>query len=149
MNARCNQCGGDYCADDLLSVNDGSGEYRCKYCNTGRPIEEKDYLAFMHWINLHQPTDVIGTMCHAGDCPITRWYRSVTGQQAYVSIRMHYLSEEDLNNHAYQHNPYWAMTISEAMDKYAEMEHKPITQEEFVTQVLPIAHHLGLPEWKG
>lgn len=117
--------------------------------NQPQPIQEDDYSAFMQWVN-SQPADaIIGKSCHAGLCAIARWYSEVTKSHVDVTIIKHFLSEEDFNNQNYHYNPFWASRIAEAMDKYAGGQIRDITQQEFITQVLPLAYKFGLSEWKG
>lgn len=143
---RCNQCGGDYCIDDLLSTEDGSGEYRCKGCNVGRPIQESDYPAFMHWVNVQPADAIIARSCHGGLCVVARWYSQVTGNLVAVTILKHYLSEEDINTQNWQYNPSWVKGITEALDKHTGGYTQDVTQHEFVIQVLPIAYRWGVPK---
>lgn len=117
--------------------------------NQPQPIQEEDYPAFMQWVNSQPADSIIATSCDAEHCIVARWYSEQVGHPVYVNIKCHYLSEDDLNNLRWQYNPLWAMDITQALDRHTCMNHRDITQAEFVTQVLPVAYRLGLPEWKG
>lgn len=117
--------------------------------NEPQPIQEEDYPVFMQWVNSQPAGAIVGTTCHLGDCPVARWYSTKIDGPVYVSILKHFLSYEELCSHTYQYNPSWVQNVAIATDQYGELEREPITQEEFITQVLPMAYRFGLPEWKG